>query len=173
MRDAETWLNVVHELKKTQVFKDWDALLKARSTDIRSHALPCAIDWSTGLESSLALRSNIGQLSDGKRVEAAFASLGLPLDARMKAEAKRWHRARHTAVAKRANGASLLEQLAELRTMLVALLLRYVGYQGAVIGYEHDDRKFWRAADPAWWGDPLQAPDQPTAAMNFLVAQAD
>jgi hypothetical protein len=118
-----------------------------------------------GAQSGLSL----GTLPASRRVEAAYQSVGLGFEGRLKAEASRWHAARHTGIARRADGASIVDQLAVLRTMLVALLLRSVGYHGSVIGYEQDERGLWRAADRAWWGDPSLSSDAITAKTGFLV----
>jgi hypothetical protein len=48
--------------------------------------------------------------------------------------------------------ASQLEELAVLRTLLVALVARTIGYQGAIAGWTRMDKfYFWGRADPNWW----------------------
>jgi hypothetical protein len=167
--DIKKWRDTLKLLKRSPEYKAWKKLLCDRWPEIRLHALATPIDWSSSLENSLGVGNDVGLLPAGRRVEAAFRSLGLEFDQRMKAEAARWHTARHTGIAKRADGASLAERLAVLRTMLVALLLRSVGYEGSVIGYEQDARGSWCSADPEWWGAFSSSCDALVAQRRFGV----
>ena len=172
VRDPRLWKKYLRELRKTPEYAAWEALLVRQRSTIEEHALPHAgLSHPEKLFNSLRLPSSsaTGQLSAGRRVEAAFAALGLSLDDAMRREAGLWHRARHEAVPDTISEADGLHpQLWVLRAMLVALLLRWVGYLGPVRGYERDGHGRLGPARTAWWGDPSTV-DPDDSDVRFLV----
>jgi hypothetical protein len=44
-----------------------------------------------------------------------------------------------------------LRKNAIVRTMLVALVARVVGYKGAIVGWNHPPGHAYSEPDPAWW----------------------
>jgi len=170
VKDPTAWKSFVAKLKQSNEFKAWTALLAANADEVREHALSVdgLVNWTAGLQGALRLKPDLGELSAGKRVQAAFAAVGLTMDPAMKAESKRWHQARHVAIARSASDKTLEQQVAVIRTMVVALLFRWMDYDGPLIGYHRDGRGVLRQSDVEWWGDPSKATAMAEAAVRYL-----
>ena len=105
------------------------------------------------------------------RVRAAFAALDLPFTEEMTAvtKSKVWNQVRHEGIVY-GSPEEIAQRVAVLRMMLVAIVLRWCGYHGPVIGHLQDQRDLWLPADATWWGDPTMSDDAIVASRTrYLV----
>jgi hypothetical protein len=129
----------------------WRAWLKARADEITALAAP-------GLGTALLnrIRSIPKRAASSRVVEDAFTSVGLTLTDEMVAELDEDGRGRivHAAIMFEESMADVdryLRRIALVRTMLVALVARVVGYDGRILGWERSPGRPYDAPDPTWW----------------------
>ena len=60
-----------------------------------------------------------------------------------------------------------LSRIALVRTMLVALLARVVGYRGAIMGWSRRPGRPYHAAEATWW--PVEPEARTAAEQTYLI----
>ncbi len=131
------------------VVKDkWKPWLKENKATIRSLA-------TAGLEDALYSKvTSLPKRSSGRVVEAAFKHFGLTISPEMSKELAGRNDIVHTAIMfsdRPEDVEEYRERIAIVRTMLVALLARIVGYDGAILGWTREPRRPYNEADASWW----------------------
>lgn len=178
VRDDAEWRAVRERLRKSPEFAAYQRLVDAElgvaegavENRMRAEALVSDRRWAGALKSSVLPRwKEAGHLGAGRRVEAAFWSLGLMFDARMREVERAWHDARHTAVA-RTSGDALASDVAVLRTMLLALLFGWCGYRGEFIGHGRYANGVYATAEIEGWNTAPEAVDANALASARYVA---
>jgi len=164
VRDGTWWQAFAAQLKQSEEFARWRALVESKHDAITRALVPNAVpgrDWTSGVIDKLASKnlSAAQELSAGQRVLAALLALGAKPDQRMRDECRDWHGARHTGVAPGGRD-DVEERLVLLRSMLILLLARWAGYGGPILGHVRE-----RTSD----GRPGAVPDLPAAIFGSGV----
>lgn len=129
----------------------WKAWLKSNGDAIKELAAP---------EQGQRLLDRIGSVpkrpSSSRVVQDAFVCFGLTVTDEMAAELDDEGRGLivHVAIMFKESQVDVdayLRKNALVRTMLVALLARVVGYRGAVVGWDHPPGRGYVEPPPAWW----------------------
>jgi hypothetical protein len=145
----------------------WKAWLKLRADEIRGLA-------TAKLGESLLnkIRSIPKRAPSSRVVQDAFVSVGLTVTEEMAGELDEEGRSLivHAAIMFKESQADVdayLRKNAIVRTMLVALVAKVVGYQGAIIGWSHRPGHAYEEPDRAWW--PVDQAARAAARRMYLV----
>lgn len=131
----------------------WRAWLKERRAEIEALAVPGQADSLFSKVTSIPRRR-----ASSRVVQDAFAKPGIDLTMteEMDRELDEEGRGRivHAAIMfeeSQADVDAYLRRIALVRTMLVALVARIVGYKGAILGWTREPGRPYSEADPSWW----------------------
>ena len=102
------------------------------------------------------LKSSTPQPPAGEVVEEAFEQFQIPFTDAMSVEIRGRHKAVHAATMFKGAPAEIdverqAHRLALLRSMLVALVAKVVGYSGPIVGWERNETRRWGPPPPTWW----------------------
>ncbi len=149
----------------------WRAWLKANEGAIKGVATP-------GMEATLFnnITSVPARRASSRVVQDAFAleAINLTVTPEMAVELDDEGRGKivHTAVMFEESQAEVdayLDRIALVRTMLVGLIARVVGYDGAIAGWTHQPQRAHDEADPTWW--PVSEATHQRALVRYLVTE--
>lgn len=129
-------------------WKDWSRWVNENRERIESFAIE-------KFRNSLVEKvRNVARLASGRVVPTALGRLGIEVTEAMKEELEGRDIVAHTALMSIADDRDYerdLERIALVRTMLVALVARSVGYQGPIVGWTRDSNRRYEPADSTWW----------------------
>jgi hypothetical protein len=132
----------------------WKTFVTRHADDIKG----MASNKEAGEQLLRKLRDNVTQPSASDVVKAAFRAYGVPLPKEAVAEIGKRNRVAHSflmsAEANRDWRGDLI-RIDMVRTMLVAMIAKYIGYNGPIVGWEKDDLGW--ATIPSWWGHASEA----------------
>lgn len=131
----------------------WKAWLKERRAEIEALAVPGQENSLFGKVTSIPKRR-----ASSRVVQDAFAKPGIELELteEMQSELDEEGRGRivHAAIMfeeSQADVDAYLRRIALVRTMLVALVARIVGYKGAILGWSREPGRPYSEPDASWW----------------------
>jgi hypothetical protein len=146
----------------------WRAWLAANKESIKSLAAPDQGETLFAKITSIPARRAASRV-----VEDAFAHCRVALAAEMAAELEEGRgRIVHTASMFEQRQAQLqayLTPIAVVRSMLVALVSRAAGYEGAILGWTREDGRPFDSADAVWW--PVNDDARLDALRRFQVRE--
>ena len=126
----------------------WTAWVKSQREEIRAFAVD-------GREETLFSKvMYAGKFASGRVVRDAFEMFGVKISKEMKDELLGRNLAAHSALMTTTEDRDYeqdLRRIALVRTMIVALLARVVGYQGPIIGWTRDQNGQFEVAPSDWW----------------------
>jgi hypothetical protein len=140
----------------------WHAWIKSADAEIRKHAS----DEESARILLNKLKDNVPQRPSGEAVLAALEHYGLKVPEEALKEIGLRNPSVHGFVMfkdEMPDANELLKRIAIIQTLLVALLAKYVGYSGPIVGWQLDDAR-WPTV-PDWW--PKE--DAPEAHRRFVA----
>jgi hypothetical protein len=144
----------------------WRAWLAESKERIQSLAAPGQAETLFSKITSIPARRAASRV-----VEDAFLTFGVPITPEMALELEEGRgRIVHTASMfdqRQEDVDAYLSRIAVVRTMLVALVAKVVGYQGAILGWTKEDGRPYDEADPAWWTVDDEA--KRAASVHFVI----
>jgi hypothetical protein len=163
------WLSKGRDAPKPQLVEKskWKEWLSAN----RDAIIALGTDPTSGQSLLNQITSIPGRTPASRVVEGAFTRLGLTLTPEMTAELGRGrggivHRAAMFDDREESLDA-YLSRIAIVRTMLVALVARVVGYSGAILGWKREPQRPYQPPRHEWW--PVDPAAQSAAFERFCA----